>query len=190
MVQQWLSDSHGCASISITFSCKTETLCIKPSFSTLPLSPWHPPFYFLPVSDFLRALRQGKSCSSCLSLSGLFHGTSCPTRPGVVWAWPRCGAPAPEVLASQTTWGPWCSPSRDSVCVCVTVFIVGTRAMSPGLRQTLKGYSGGGGVLDTVSCSSWEHQSLGSGGPGAGVPETYRNFLMFFSDTRTKSTMG
>lgn len=76
------------------------------------------------------------------------------------------------------------------VCVCVTVFIVGTRAMSPGLRQTLKGYSGGGGVLDTVSCSSWEHQSLGSGGPGAGVPETYRNFLMFFSDTRTKSTMG
>ena len=45
-------------------------------------------------------------------------------------------------------------------------------------------------MLDTVSCSSWEHQSLGSGGPGAGVLEPYRNFLMFFSDTRTKSTMG
>ena len=79
----------------------------------------------------------------------------------------------------------------ECVCVCVLLSsLLGQGPCPPGLGQTLKGYSGGGGVLDTVSCSSWEHQSLGSGGPGVGVPEPYRNFLMFFSDTRTKSTMG
>lgn len=56
---------------------------------------------------------------------------------------------------------------------------------------------GGGGGPDTARCSWWEPQGLGEVGecrgalgPLRGVPEPYLNFLMFFSDTRMKSTMG
>lgn len=94
----------------------------------------------------------------------------------VVRAWPGCGAPAPEVLASQTTWGPWSSPSRECVCVLLSS-LLGRGPRPPDWGQTLKGRLGGDGVLDTASCSSWTHQGLGSGGPGLGGPRALPELL-------------
>lgn len=106
--------------------------------------------------------------------------------PGLAWMWRTCSG---RQLGFPDHLGPLeLSSSRECVCVLLSS-LLGRGATPPGLGTDTKGTFGGDGVLTQPAALPGHTRAWGVGDQGWGVPGPYRN-LMFFSDTRTKSTMG
>ena len=76
------------------------------------------------------------------------------------------------------------------MCVCYSLQSWGLGPCPPGLGTDTKGMFGVGVCWTQPAALPGDPRAWGVDDLGRGVPEPYRNFLMFFSDTRTKSTMG